>query len=63
MKVHLNLNLTSLCRVRCVLCVSSAPSQKPEDVIKKYMEAVPVVPDEVCFKNSNNTSVSHIIGM
>lgn len=27
--------------------MSLAPAQKPEEVIKKYMEEVPVVPDEV----------------
>jgi len=29
--------------------MSLAPTQKPEEVIKKYMEEVPVVPDEVYF--------------
>lgn len=27
-----------------------APAQKPEEVIKKYMEEVPGVPDEVYLK-------------
>lgn len=29
--------------------MSLAPAQKSEEVIKKYMEEVPVVPDEVYF--------------
>lgn len=32
--------------IKCIRCVSSA-AQKPEEVIKKYMEEVRVIPDEV----------------
>lgn len=33
-------------RIKCFRCVSSA-GQKPEEVIKKYMEEVRGIPDEV----------------
>lgn len=38
---------------QCFRCVSPA-AQKPEDVIKKYMEEMRVIPDEVRVASSSN---------